>query len=175
MAGADATVDAILADWREALGADFDAYRNHAQRVCRLAAHLGARGDKRSVAVAAAFHDLGIWSDATLDYLEPSVARAEAWLTAAGEPERIAPVAAIIRNHHKLTPYAGPHAALVEPFRRADLADASRGLIRAGADRRFYHLLVQSLPYHGFHRRLAGLLLRNWGRHPLRPLPMFRW
>ena len=173
MSGADATIDAILDEWRDALGAAHGPYRNHAQRVFHLA--RSRAGDERTLAVAAAFHDLGIWSDATFDYLEPSVTRAADWLAARGESSRLAAVAALIRFHHTLTPYRGPHAAAVEAFRRADLADVSMGLIPGGLPRRDYRALRRRFPYLGFHRMLIGLTWREFRRHPLRPLPMLRW
>src|SRR6266404_1005361 len=40
-------------------------------------------------------------------------------------------VRSIILQHHKLTPYGGPFAATVEPFRRADLVDLSLGVVRS--------------------------------------------
>ena len=38
------------------------------------------RGRDRKIAIAAAFHDLGIWPDHTFDYLAPSVRLTSAWL-----------------------------------------------------------------------------------------------
>ena len=39
------------------------------------------------IAVATAFHDLGIWTDGTFDYLQPSVRLASAYLAGAAKPE----------------------------------------------------------------------------------------
>jgi hypothetical protein len=39
------------------------------------------------VAVAAAFHDLGIWTDGTFDYLPPSIRLAREWLGQSGKAE----------------------------------------------------------------------------------------
>jgi hypothetical protein len=60
-----------------------------------------------------AFHDLEAFR--SLDYLAP-----------------FDPSAVVIAEHHRLTPYKGPHAHLAEPFHKADLIDVSQGLIRAG-------------------------------------------
>lgn len=102
------------------------------------------------------------------------MARAAHWLAARGESSRLAAVAALIRFHHKLTPYCGPHAAAVEAFRRADLADVSMGLIPGGLSRRDYRSLRRTFPYLGFHRLLVRLTWREFRRRPLRPLPMLR-
>jgi HD superfamily phosphodiesterase len=68
------TIDGLLQEWRSDLGADHIAYRNHVYRVFNLSSRLAcATGeDSEKLAVAAAFHDVGIWLDQTLDYLEPS-------------------------------------------------------------------------------------------------------
>jgi HD superfamily phosphodiesterase len=36
----------------------------------------GGRGDLEKIAAAAVFHDLGIWTDRTFDYIAPSIALA---------------------------------------------------------------------------------------------------
>ena len=69
------TLDAVLGAHAAALGRDFDGYRNHAYRVANLclAQSPPSALDVEKIAIAAAFHDLGIWTDRTFDYLEPSV------------------------------------------------------------------------------------------------------
>ena len=86
-----ATLDAILSTHAEALGADFEGYRNHTYRVANLsAAQLSASAEEiEKVAIAAAFHDLGIWTDRTFDYLAPSAALARAFLAGSGRAEWI--------------------------------------------------------------------------------------
>ena len=57
------------------------AYRGHTYRVFNIARRVLGRDDADDLlAVTSAFHDLGIWSDNTFDYLSPSVARARTWL-----------------------------------------------------------------------------------------------
>lgn len=172
-----ASIDALLAAHAEALGVDHAGYRNHARRVAEFCADLApAPGECEvaMIAVAAAFHDLGIWTDRTFDYLEPSVRRAEAHLQAEGRTDWAPQVAAMIRAHHKLTPWRGPHP-LVEPFRRADWIDVTRGLVggRRLAPGRLTALYA-AYPGAGFHRRLVALGLDRARRHPLSPLPMLR-
>ena len=71
------TIDEVLGDHASDLRHDFTAYRNHVYRVVNLCtAIVGNRGDLEKVAVAAAFHDLGIWTNKTFDYLSPSMALA---------------------------------------------------------------------------------------------------
>jgi len=86
-------------------------------------------------AIAAAFHDLGIWTDATFDYLKPSVGLAVAHLRDTDRESWIPEVSEMILEHHKLSPYRRDPHSLVEPFRRADWVDVSRGLLRFGLSR----------------------------------------
>ena len=168
-------IEVALAPHAAALGRDLAGYRNHVLRVLRFALALAPAADAETLQVAAAFHDLGIWTDRTFDYLAPSRRLARAWLAARGR-EGLAPaVEAVIEQHHKLRPYRGPHAEVVEPFRRADLVDVSLGTLRAGLDRAFVRTVRAELPNAGFHACLVRLTGRQLLRTPLQPLPMLRW
>lgn len=167
-------VDGILAHWRAALGRDHAGYRHHVYRVLNGVRALGAPLDDRML-VAAAFHDLGIWSAGTFDYLAPSIAEARAWLTEAGRERDAAAVQAMIAFHHRVRPYTGHFAALVEPFRRADWADVTLGVLPFGVPRPVLRTLRRRFPDAGFHRRLVALTGARLLRHPLDPLPMLRW
>ena len=73
----------VLDAHASALGKDFVAYRNHVYRVMNLCvAIVGDRGVLEKIATAAVFHDLGIWTDRTFDYLAPSIALAREHLAA---------------------------------------------------------------------------------------------
>jgi hypothetical protein len=78
----------------------------------------------------------------------------------------------MVEGHSKLRPCQDEWA---ETFRVADRVDVIRGVLRGALARSDIKQIVQVLPYVGFH----ALLVRtgaNWAtRHPLRPLPMFRW
>ncbi|MBL8492286.1 MAG: hypothetical protein JNM82_16005 [Rhodocyclaceae bacterium] len=169
--------DEILAAHAQALGADFDAYRNHVCRMLHFFVALagGNEAPPDHVQVAAAFHDLGIWTAHTFDYLPPSVALADAWLAGRGMESLAPEVAAIVTEHHKLRPWRGPWEATVETFRRADLVDLSLGAIRFGLPAAQVRAVRTAFPNAGFHRLLARLTVRQFLRTPLRPLPMFRW
>jgi hypothetical protein len=117
------------------LGGDRADYRNHAYRVMNLCLVLSSADDdarRERIAIAAAFHDIGIWTAATFDYIPPSVDLACAHLAAAGRSPWAPEIETTIREHHKLTRYRPNPDWLVEPFRRADLIDASRGLVTFG-------------------------------------------
>lgn len=171
-----ATLDAILATHAADLGDDFTAYRNHTYRIANLcAAQSSASGQQvEKIAIAAAFHDLGIWTDRTFDYLLPSVRLAVAHLDRVGRTEWVPEISEMILQHHKVTRYrANPHW-LVEPFRRADWIDVTRGVLALGVPRKLIGSLYEKWPSAGFHRRLVQLELAHVRRHPLNPLPVFR-
>jgi hypothetical protein len=137
------------------------------------------RGDDEEavekVAIATAFHDLGIWTDRTFDYLEPSVAVATAYLAESGRAAWIPEIAAMIREHHKITRYKGDPGWLVEDFRRADWIDVTLGALTFGTPRSLIREAQAAWPDAGFHRLLVRLELRHLGKHPLNPLPVLRW
>lgn len=168
------TVAKILEAHAKELGDDHLAYLNHVSRV--LLFYQALAGDcPQSVLVAAAFHDLGIWSDRTFDYLAPSVNLARDYLQSSSSLSLVPEVEAIIVNHHKLRPYRGAFLASVETLRKADLVDVSLGAVRYSLSSKFVRQTKAELPNAGFHRRLLQLTGRQSLRTPLRPLPMVRW
>jgi len=171
------TLDAILGDYSAALGPDAAPYRNHAYRVANLCViQSPSRGEAREkIAVAAAFHDLGIWTDHTFDYLAPSVRLASAWLAGSDKAAWTPEVAEMILNHHKVTRYRGRADWLVEPFRRADWVDVTRGVLTFGLRRSLVGDLYAKWPDAGFHKRLVQLELSHLRKHPFNPLPVFRF
>jgi len=172
-----AALDRVLDTHAVELGDDFTAYRHHAYRVANLFAALHpCSGDTlEQLALAAAFHDLGIWTAHTFDYLAPSIELACEHLDCAGHEDWQAGVSGMIREHHKIRPYKGPHLELVEPFRRADWIDVSRGVLSFGLPRTKLREIFRRWPNAGFHYRLVHLTLRQFRAHPLRPVPVLKW
>ena len=171
-----AILDEVLQVHAAQLGGDFTAYRNHTYRVVNLGLALSP-GDPwrlQKISIAAAFHDLGIWTDGTFDYLAPSVALASAYLAKAGLGDWTPEIAAMILEHHKISAYRGEEGWLVEPFRRADWVDVSRGLITFGLSRKLMRAIFSTWPSAGFHKRLIQLELSRLRTHPWSPLPMMK-
>jgi hypothetical protein len=169
-------LDEVLEAHAVELGGDFTAYRNHAYRVVNLCVALspGEPAQLEKIATAAAFHDLGIWTDCTFDYLGPSAELACAHLTRAGREEWAPEVTEMIFEHHKISPYRGQRHRLVEPLRRADWVDVSKGLITFGLPRELLREVFSTWPSVGFHKRLVRLGLNRLRTHPWNPLPMVR-
>ena len=174
-------VDGVLDQYAIALGHDFIAYRNHVHRVVNLCLAVtgGSRDhldkdDLDKIAVAAAFHDLGIWTDHTFDYIAPSVSLAREHLAAGSRAHWIPEIEAMIADHHKITRARAHPEWLVEGFRRADWIDVSCGFRRFGLTRTFIESLFTTWPSAGFHWRLVELAVDRFRRHPLTPLPMVK-
>jgi hypothetical protein len=171
------TVEEVLDDHAAELGHDLAPYRNHVYRVVNLCLAIGGDGrvELEKIAVAAVFHDLGIWTNHTFDYIAPSIAVAREHLAARGMAAWTPEIEAMIMDHHKVTPSQANPQSLVESFRRADWIDVSRGLRRFGLPHTFIAAVAATWPSAGFHRRLVQLTVDRFWHHPLSPLPMVKW
>ena len=167
-------LDQVLESHTAELGEDFIAYRNHTYRVVNFCAAFSTGGSAQveKIAVAAAFHDLGIWTDHTFDYLAPSVRLARAHLVASGREDWASDVTEMILKHHKLSRYRGNQ--LIDQFRCADWVDVSKGFLRFGIAREDVNKVFSAWPDAGFHKRLVSLALDRLRTHPWSPLPMVR-
>jgi hypothetical protein len=118
-------VDEVLDIHASQLGPDRAAYRNHVYRVVNLTVAIvgKARLELEKIAIAAVFHDLGIWTNNTFDYIAPSVALAREHLAGRGMADWVPEIEAMIADHHKITPTRAHPQSLVESFRRADWID----------------------------------------------------
>ena len=170
-------LDALLAPHAAALGRDAAGYRNHAYRVVNLGWSAGGGDDDafRRLVIAAAFHDLGIWSARSFDYIAPSRALAGAHLQQIERAAWSDAVDRMIDNHHRVRRISMDHHDEAERFRRADWADVSCGLLHGGFDADLLGSLRRTFPSHGFHCGLARRALWRALTHPLDPLPMLRW
>lgn len=171
-----ALLDELLQHYAPVLGQDLAGYRNHTYRVVNFCAALSPDDQEtlQKIVIAAAFHDLGIWTDGTFDYLIPSERRAHVYLAQKGNAEWGPEIGAMIREHHKITRYQSNPKGLVEAFRKADWIDVSRGILTFGLPRRLLHEAFATFPNAGFHKRLVQLSFSRLLRHPLSPLPMIR-
>jgi hypothetical protein len=172
-----ALLDDLLRKHGPEIGGDMAAYRNHCYRIINFANALtsGDPDQLDKLSIAAAFHDLGIWTDNTFDYLPPSEQLARAWLPTMERADWSDEIAAMITEHHKITACAPHRTALVEAFRQADWIDVTAGVLRHGLPRSFIREVQSAFPDAGFHLRLLQLSGKRALRHPLKPLPMMRW
>ncbi len=154
-------VEELLEPFKPVIGDDFHAYRGHVYRVITYAMHFlaGDEAARAMIETAFAYHDIGLWTDKELAYLEPSEALALRDNEAQGwglDPETLRD---IIHWHHKVTPYRGRQERLVEAARRADWIDATGGRRRMGLSKAQVRAVEEAIPSYGFAsvlQRLAG-------------------
>ncbi len=168
-------IDSILAKNKKSLDPHFEIYNNHVYRVFLLCQTLDSNQENiDKYAIASAFHDLGIWTDHTFDYLEPSIAQALRYLTQINKKEWIDEIALMIDMHHKRSSYKGPFQKTVETFRRADWIDVTRGRLSFKVKKEVIQKTRDEYPILGFHKFLIFETLKHFLKSPLNPLPMFK-
>ncbi|MFY0639773.1 MAG: hypothetical protein JXR16_01920 [Bermanella sp.] len=167
---------------QDVIGDDFQGYRNHVYRMVQFSWALKlSKGEtvsdeeEQKMMIAAVFHDIGIWVGNTLDYLDPSVPPAMAYLDAHQLSAWKEEVTLMITEHHKLHEYKGSHQNIVELFRKGDLVDFSLGLARFHLPKNFVKDMQAALPNAGFHKSLLKKGAKWFLRHPLNPAPMMKW
>ena len=167
-------IEHVLRGYKQEIGKDFSVYRNHVYRVYYLAATLDSDSENRyKYAIAAIFHDLGIWTH-SFDYLEPSIELAKEFLIKRNREKWMEEISLMIDNHHKISPYRGDYQTTVENFRQADWADVVNGIKLFGIKKNDFKKVKQTFPSKGFHRFLIRQSTHYFLRHPFNPLPMFK-
>jgi len=168
-------VEEILGSRKETLRDGYLGYRNHVYRMIHFCFAQGEFDEeqRQKITIAGCFHDLGIWSGDTFDYIPPSLRLASNYLSECGREAWIPGIGLMIDQHHKLRRYKTD--PLTEVFRRGDLVDLSLGIVKCGIPGAYVKDVRSSFPNAGFHRflvRLAG----GWiCRHPLDPVPVLKW
>ena len=161
--------------FKPVIGADYGRYKNHVYRVfinCLLIDNEKTNEEK--YAVAAVFHDIGIWTNHTFDYLDPSIEQVKIYLTETGKQDWIDEIILMIYWHHKLSNYKGEHRNTVENFRKADWIDVSLALLTFGLDKQKIKETGRKIPNLGFHIFLIKETIKNFFKHPLNPVPVFK-
>lgn len=169
--------DEILSEYRSQIGDVYEGYRNHVYRMIHfcLAFRECNETEREKIFIAGAFHDIGIWTDHTLDYLSPSITLAGEYLAKKGLQDWEKEITLMIDMHHKFTEYKNPDYPLVEVFRKADLADFSLGAVKNGLDENIVSEVKKAFPNSGFHKFLTKLALKWFLKHPLNPAPIMKW
>jgi len=169
-------IEGILQFYSIALGNDYNAYRNHVYRVYHLALLLNPSDltieENESLAIAVSFHDLGVWTHNTMDYISPSIDLANSYMSENGMQKNHL-VSMIIGDHHKVLKSTSKNS-LVETMRQADLIDLSFGIIRFGLPKNFYKTLCEDFPFLEFQKKIVWKLLSYATLHPLKPFPMMK-
>lgn len=158
-------VDDLFAPYEELIGDDFPGYRNHVYRTITYAMHFlnGEDAYEPLVETAFVYHDLGLWTERDMAYLEPSEALAVADNEKYGWGLDPVAMRGIIHWHHKVCRYQGPNEEVIEACRKADWIDASKGMLRKGMSRAAISEVEAAFPNLGFHRALLRLSKENGG------------
>jgi hypothetical protein len=174
---------------------DYVAYRNHCLRVLTFANyHLSSEVKEKLpqafnlMATALAYHDVALWTNHSLNYLDPSIERMEHYVFQSGiwksNPNDVEIMKLIISQHHKFTPYfnasLSPEAnQIINAVRKADWADATLGIVRFDLPASLLEAAYAKLPEAGFHSMLAGMAQRlspqNWLYGNWQVLQIFKW
>lgn len=203
----DQLIEEIIAPYQSQLEKVFLPYKNHVLRVAHFAMLLKKdyqQDDPHKIAIAAVFHDIGIWTANTFDYLDPSRSLARQYLAENGLEKWADEIDLIIDNHHKLGRYRLPsgkeqrNSAFlpeeveeksdktkvgqspetlqdnVEAFRKADLLDLTKGLKSFGIKRKEIRAQYEKYPMNGFRTVIIQRFFKHFIRHPFRPLPMMK-
>ena len=152
-------VEELFAPYRSVIGRDYDGYRNHVYRTITYAMHFlnNAPEYERLIETAFVYHDIGLWTDHELAYLEPSEAVALQDNEKYGwglDPDALR---GAIHWHHKVFPYKGTHQDVIEACRKADWIDATQGWVRKGMSSSAIARVEATFPNCGFHRTLLRL------------------
>lgn len=170
-------VEEILDRWQDNLGNDYLGYKNHVYRMIHFcfALHPCDAQARQKIIIAACFHDLGIWTDHTVDYLPPSIALVTKYLQQQHLESWIAEIELMIDMHHKFRKYRDDRYPLVEVFRKGDLVDFSLGMVKCGLPKTYIQQVKHQFPNAGFHRRLMQLAGSWFYNHPLSSPPFMKW
>lgn len=167
-------IDSILSPYLEIIGSDI-GYVNHTKRMLLYALELQDLDDiqKEKFIIAVAFHDLGIWTAQSFDYLDPSVALAQQYLKEHNKLDYEKDVVAMIDLHHKLTPIEDNE--LAELFRKVDMVDVYWGAVSFGIDKQKMKEIKKAFPNNGFHLTLIKWFGKRLLEKPWNPMPMLKW
>lgn len=168
-------IEEVLDKNKQQLGKHYNKYANHVYRVfyyCLCLDDKPSHIDK--YAIAAVFHDIGIWTNNTFDYLAPSIDLAKAYLLKNDLEEWTEEIELMIAMHHKISSYKGAFENTVGTFRRADWLDVSMGIKSFSINRKEIKKIKRAYPTQGFHGFLVSQACKNLLKSPLNPLPMFR-
>ncbi len=170
-------LEEILSKWRKDLQNEYLGYRNHVYRVIHfcLAIRKCTAQEQDKIIIAGAFHDIGIWTNNTMDYIPPSIHLAGEYLRSKNIENWSNEIKLMISEHHKIRLYKDESYQLVELFRKGDLIDVSLGLFTFGIPKEFIKNVKAKFPNENFHKNI-GKRMASWMiKHPLIPAPMVKW
>ena len=108
-------IEEILSEWKTRIGDEYVGYGGHVYRMFNFCLALSqcSEEEKTKLAIAACFHDIGLWSDQTVDYISPSIVQAKRYLTKTGQEAWSEEIGLMIEWHHKVRRYKDDRFPLV--------------------------------------------------------------
>lgn len=170
-------IDEILGKWKSEIGSDYTGYKNHVYRMVNFtfALHDFKEEERQKIIIAGCFHDIGIWTADTFDYLPPSIDSAKKYLSQNNLENWVSEIELMIDMHHKLGKYKSESYPTIEAFRQGDLVDFSLGIVKCGLPKDYVKSVKNQFPNAGFHQGLVKLAGRWFCKHPLNPIPVLKW
>jgi hypothetical protein len=171
-------LDELLDPYRAGLGIGYNGYRAHCYRMVNWARFVTEPQPHRDekLAIMTVLHDVPFFLTGDLDYLAKACDLATAHLERIGHEDWTDEIHLMINNHHKVRPYTGPHAELVEACRKADWIDVTFTKLRFGIPRRLVVEVRATFPLNEAYKAVAlSGICRYAARNLRNPLPMMRW
>ena len=170
-------IEEIISQYLDLMGKEYEAYKNHVHRVSRLTLSIKKeqhQDDALKIAIAGVHHDIGIWTANTFDYLAPSIVVANRYLQENELTHWSEEIGLIIDMHHRRSAYSGNYADNVDAFRRADIADVTKGKRGGEVDGGILKMNYEQFPMLGFRMLILKRFFKNLLINPLNPLPMMK-
>lgn len=165
-------IEKLLKKYKDVIGSDLPGYKNHCYRVLSYTHHFlhgkVTPAQNEVITTALVYHDIGLWTDKTLAYLEPSSERALEVYRGKYSPEDQQLLHDIIYWHHKITPFVGPNADIVNAVRKADWIDATQSTVHQGMPRQHIAHAYATIPVAGFYDTLQQFGPRLYGNDVMR-------
>ncbi len=169
-----AEIETILTNYKTVIGKDYSVYKNHIYRIYNSCIKLDNNTkNHKKYAIAAVFHDLGIWTH-NFDYLKPSINLAKEYLIKNKQENWIDEITLLIDNHHKITEFKGSFEITVNTFRKADWIDVTNGLRLFYFSKNEFKRIKKAFPNKGFHLFLLKQWFKWFLKKPFNSLPMFK-
>lgn len=160
-------IDRELEQFKPVLGEDYDGYRGHIYRVFTYTMHYlgGSSPHEEVIATALVYHDIGLWTDNRLEYIDVSIKRAIDNVGERYSEDEKQLIYDIIYWHHKIFgPFKGLNKEVVNAAINADYIDVFGGLMKFGMPRKHIKAVKAAIPNAGFHLTLVkfGPKLHGW-------------
>ena len=169
----DSNIESILENYEAVIGEDFIAYKNHCYRVFNYMKLMDlTEREEEQCSVMLPFHDLGIWTNKTMDYLPSSIQLAINYIQNKNLDIEENLIENFIGNHHRVFKNKG---TLEEKIRKADLIDLSFGIIRFGISKKNIKEIKTEFPANKFQKETYKKVFKHAWLNLRNPFPMLKF